>query len=91
MIDTSRMQFELWAEDRGLDIKDSIFAGCYAEPETQIAWDSWRGSREAVVVVLPTCTALTSKPEDERTAEVWNAALQATAIRIEAVGVKVSP
>lgn len=87
MIDTSRMQFEFWAEDRGLDIKDSIIPGCYAEPETQIAWDSWKGSRESIVIVLSHPGY--EVPDSYHTGQCQYRAIAAKAI--EAAGVKVAP
>jgi hypothetical protein len=41
---TDRDGFETWAEWKGLDLKDSVVEGCYADTESQTAWDSWQAS-----------------------------------------------
>ncbi|MGF6394266.1 hypothetical protein [Pseudomonas plecoglossicida] len=64
----------------------------YVKESTELAWQMWQASREAVVVELPSednCRTSTSK--EEAVQEAYNHALGECRSAIEAQGLKVAP
>lgn len=50
-MDSSRIQFEIWAADRGWS--NAQVNGFYEDPRTHDAWSAWLASRSAIRVDLP--------------------------------------
>lgn len=54
-----REEFEVWAVNNGYSM-NKITADCYTNMFTQIAWDAYQASRQALVVELPPIQAPTN-------------------------------
>ena len=80
MSEKMREEFELWLSDSGqLSMREDD--GEYSFQHTRFAWESWKASRAALVVELP------SDINGEYYADGWNAALMCVEGILEEAGV----
>lgn len=83
-----REEFEAWAEARRMRLgRDGVVVD-YANPHTDLAWNSWKASREALVIELPDDAYLN---RESVFVQGYFEGVRLTKEAIEATGVKVKP
>jgi hypothetical protein len=68
------LSFEAWAKSQGLPINisnDFILKGCYAHPDTRVAFIAWQAAKEALSVIIPRWQSMETAPKDGRFILAW--------------------
>lgn len=84
-----QQQFEEWARSQCMQLKKDGVVTTYAYERTDLAWQAWQASREALVIELP-AEVTREHYNDESMANGFNDGVESCRDAIEARGVRVS-